>query len=54
MRSWLSMFCKFWEFTGRGNLKILLPIIENNISKWEKDHTQVTAKPFESSDISNN
>jgi hypothetical protein len=40
------MFVKFWLHTGRDDLKMQAPIIEDNISKWEKSHSVKKAKSF--------
>jgi alpha-galactosidase/6-phospho-beta-glucosidase family protein len=52
LRSWLSVFKKFWQHTERGDLSSKLPIIEDNISKWEKTEKKTKAKPFTEIDIS--
>jgi hypothetical protein len=39
MCTWFSIFVTFWKHTSRGNLKLLCPIIEDNLKKWGK--TQV-------------
>jgi hypothetical protein len=36
LRSFYSVFKKFWLHSGRGDLKAMLPIIESNIDKWTK------------------
>jgi len=41
LRSWFSIFLKFWRYTGRGNLREQALIIEDNIGKWEKEQTVV-------------
>jgi hypothetical protein len=46
LRSWFSMFVKFWLHSGRGDLKLLAPIIEDNLSKWEKNHSVKKSKTF--------
>lgn len=51
LRSWLSMFTKFWLHSGRGDLKAKLPIIEDSISKWEKTHTVKKSKTFTKEDL---
>lgn len=51
LRSWLSIFTKFWLHTGRGDLKTKLPIIEANLNKWEKEHKVKKAKTFTKEDL---
>jgi hypothetical protein len=45
-RSFLSMFVAFWKHSGRGELKKNLPILEDNIKKWEKTTVVLKAKTF--------
>jgi hypothetical protein len=40
LRSWFSIFFAFWKHTGKGDLKMQCPIIDDNIKKWGK--TQVS------------
>eukprot|EP01031_Cornospumella_fuschlensis_P028042 gene28042-33861_t len=46
MRSFLSMLTKFWQMTGKGDLKTMAPLIENNLDKWDKIYKPVKAKVF--------
>jgi hypothetical protein len=52
LRSWLSMLTAFWKHTGRGDLKMQMPILEDNISKWERTHTTRKAKTFTEENLS--
>lgn len=36
LRSWLSVFRNYWQYTGLGDLRILAPLIEKDIGRWEK------------------
>ena len=51
LRGWFSMFLKFWRYTGLGDLRVIAPILENNISKWEKTEVVVKAATFEKEDL---
>jgi hypothetical protein len=46
LQSWLAMFKKFWVHTGMGDLKVKIPIIQENIKKWKKTHTVTKAAVF--------
>ena len=45
LRGWFSMCLKFWD------LRVIAPILENNISKWEKTEVVVKAATFEKEDL---
>ena len=47
MRGWLAIFSRYWAFTGRGDLKMLCPLLETNLSKWEKTYKVKKAYTFE-------
>lgn len=51
LRSWLSVLAKFWEHTGRGNLKAQYPIIETKLAQWDKAYKQTQAKVFTLHDL---
>lgn len=51
LRSWLSVLVKFWEHTGRGNLKAQYPIIETKLAQWDKAYKQTQAKVFTLHDL---
>jgi len=51
MRGWLSMFLRYWQLTGKGNLKVLCPIIELNITAWETEYNSKSAKTFTKDDF---
>ncbi|KAJ1401497.1 hypothetical protein B484DRAFT_405701 [Ochromonadaceae sp. CCMP2298] len=38
LRSRFSAVKKFWLHTGRGNLSQMAPLVESNLSKWDKFH----------------
>mmetsp|Transcript_6728 Transcript_6728/g.6036 ORF Transcript_6728/g.6036 Transcript_6728/m.6036 type:complete len:97 (+) Transcript_6728:419-709(+) len=47
----LAIFNKFWLHSGRGNLKEKAPIIESNISKWEKTYMVTKSKTLTKDDL---
>lgn len=51
LAGWLSMFVAFWKHTGRGALKLLVPIIETKIKKWKKTEGVVQAQVFSKDDL---
>jgi hypothetical protein len=38
LRSVLSMLCKFFRYTGRGDLKLQAPLIVDRLASWDKQH----------------
>jgi hypothetical protein len=46
LRSRFSALKKFWLNTGRGDLSALAPLIETNLSKWDKTHCVKQARTF--------
>jgi len=46
LRSTFAMLKRFFLHTGRGQLEVDVPIIESNLSKWDKKHTVKQAKTF--------
>ena len=46
LRSWFAMIKKFYLYTGRGKLEELLPILLDNIKKWEKLQSTKQASVF--------
>jgi hypothetical protein len=53
MRSWLSVFCKFWKFVRLSDLKVLAPQLEANIATREKQQQKVKqAKIFKKEELS--
>ena len=50
-RGLFTMFLIFWRYTGLGDLGIIAPILEDNISKWEKTEVVVKASTFEKEDL---
>jgi len=50
MRGWLSMFARFWQLTGKGNLKTICPIIELNLKSWESTYDSKSAKSLTKED----
>lgn len=51
LRGWLSIFSKFWKYSGKGDLKKDAAVIEDNISKWEKNQVVDKANTFEMDDL---
>ena len=45
------MFLKFWRYTGLGDLRVIAPILEDKISKWEKTEVVVKAATSEKEDL---
>jgi hypothetical protein len=45
-----SALKKFWLNTGRGDLSALAPLIETNLSKWDKTHCVRQARTFRKGD----
>jgi len=45
-RTWFSIFLKFWNFTGKGNLKSLAPLLYSNLTVWETGYEEAHAEPF--------
>ena len=41
IRSWLSVFSKFWRHCKYKDLKALVPTLEDKIGEWEKKQTEV-------------
>ena len=41
-----SVFLKFWNFTGKGNLKSLAPLLYSNLTVWETGYIEAHAEPF--------
>ena len=41
IRSWLSVFSKFWRHCKYKDLKALVPTLEDKIGKWENKQTEV-------------
>ena len=39
-------FLKFWNFTGKGNLKSLAPLLYSNLTVWETGYEEAHAEPF--------
>ena len=53
LRSWLSVFSKFWKFVRLSDLKILAPQLEANIATREKQQQKVKqAKVFKKEELS--
>ena len=52
LRGWLSIFVAFWQYTGRGNLHHILPVLEKNISKWEKKQKTKKTHTFTKEELS--
>lgn len=52
LRGWYSMFCKFYSLVHKRDLKKDAPIIEDQISKWEKQCTVTKSKTFTKENIS--
>jgi len=50
LRGWFSMFVRFWQLTGKGNLHVLCPIIELNITCWETIYNSKVAKTLTKED----
>jgi hypothetical protein len=50
LRSRFSALKKFFLHTGRGNISITVPLIESNLSKWDKAHTVKQARVFKKED----
>ncbi|KAJ1440248.1 hypothetical protein B484DRAFT_466912 [Ochromonadaceae sp. CCMP2298] len=46
LRSRFSAVKKFWLHTGRGNLSQMAPLVESNLSKWDKVHTTKQSNVF--------
>lgn len=51
LRGWHAMFKKYFKMTGRGKLEDLIPQLNDNISKWEKEQTVVKAKTFSKEEL---
>jgi hypothetical protein len=52
LRSWLSMFSKFYSMVYAKDLKKHAPLLEDNIGKWEKLETVTKAKAFTKEELS--
>jgi len=50
LRGWFSMFVRFWQLTGKGNLHVLVPIIEINLMSWESTYESTSAKALTKQD----
>jgi hypothetical protein len=46
LRSRFSALKKFWLHTMRGNLSLQAPLVESNLSKWDKVHTTKQSNVF--------
>ena len=53
LRSWLSMFKKFWMYGGYGELKEQRFLIENRIHQWEKNYVVTQSPLFTKENIGN-
>ena len=51
LQSWFAMFKKFWKYTGRGDLMLKAPLIQDNIKKWTKDSEVTQATTFEKTEL---
>jgi len=51
LRSWFSVFLKFYLHSGRGDLKKDAPIIATKLNQWEKEYEQIKAKTFTKQDL---
>lgn len=40
-RSWFSMFSRFFKFTQKGDLKLLLPGLYDQLTTWETGYTEI-------------
>jgi hypothetical protein len=52
MISWFSMLKKFYKYTKRGNISEKLPMVEDLLKFWEKEHTVKKAYVFTPSEWS--
>jgi hypothetical protein len=46
LRSRYSALKMFWTHTGRGDLAVLMPTIEDMFSKWQKKDNTIQARTF--------
>eukprot|EP01034_Spumella_vulgaris_P021625 gene21625-27664_t len=51
LRSWLSIFAAFYLHSGRGDLKMLCPIIEVHINNWQKGYKKRKARAFKKDEL---
>jgi hypothetical protein len=51
LNSWLSIFGKYWRYTGRGTLSVTVPILQDSLKKWTKTHKTKQASVFTKQDL---
>lgn len=46
LRTWFSILKRFFEFTGRGDLELQVPLCLANFKQWDKSHRVKKASVF--------
>jgi hypothetical protein len=46
LRGILSIYCKFWKYTQRGDLKVKAPLLLDLLAQWDKVHKLRQSKVF--------
>ncbi|KAJ1401803.1 hypothetical protein B484DRAFT_437743, partial [Ochromonadaceae sp. CCMP2298] len=46
LRGVFSVLIKFWQYTGRGELKKLAPLVTDLLGQWDKDHRTKQSATF--------